>query len=150
LLATTRASGKRVVQQAAPFDFVVALILGDVIDDCLWAEVPVAKYASAVGSIVACDLLVKLAASRSALVFRIVHGKSRVLLQNGEENGHELRREQLNEGDLAHLLRLHGVDDWKDVQAAVLEEGAEVSVVPVHDALPATKQDAPRVREMLR
>jgi len=33
LLTMTRLSGKRVVSQATPFDFVVALIVGDCIDD---------------------------------------------------------------------------------------------------------------------
>ena len=150
LLVTTRASGKRVVQQATPFDFIVALILGDLIDDCLWAEVSVAKFGVAVTSIVACDLLVKLAALHSPLVYRIINGKSRIVLRDGVEDGHELRREQLNEGDLAHLLRKHGIEDWKDVQTALLEEHAELSALRTHDAQPVTKQDLPRVKELMR
>lgn len=39
LLVTTRASGKRVVSQATPFDLLVSLIIGDLIDAALWGEV---------------------------------------------------------------------------------------------------------------
>jgi uncharacterized membrane protein YcaP (DUF421 family) len=150
LLVTTRSSGKRVVQQATPFDFIVALILGDLIDDCMWAEVSVAKFGVAVTSIVTMDLLVKWAALHSDLVFRIINGKSRVVMQNGVEDGKELRREQLNEGDLAHLLRHQGVGDWKVVQTALLEQHAELSVIRTHDAQPATREDLPRVREVVQ
>jgi uncharacterized membrane protein YcaP (DUF421 family) len=150
LLVTARASGKRVVQQATPFDFIVALILGDLIDDCLWAEVSVSKFGAAVTSIVAMDLLVKFAAMHSPLVFRMVNGASRIVLQGGVEDRKELRREQLNENDLGHLLRKHGVDDWKDVQTALLEQHAELSVIRTHDAQPVTREDLPRVREVVQ
>lgn len=150
LLVTARVSGKRVVQQATPFDFIVALILGDLIDDCMWAEVSVAKFGAAVTSVVAADILVKFAAMRSSLVFRLVNGKSRVMLSNGVEDRRELRREQLNEHDLAHLLRREGIDDWKDVQTALLEQHAELSVIRTHDAQPATREDLPRVREAVQ
>jgi len=40
LLAILRASGKRTIAQGTTLDFVVALVLGDLIDDALWAEVP--------------------------------------------------------------------------------------------------------------
>jgi uncharacterized membrane protein YcaP (DUF421 family) len=149
LLVTTRASGKRVIQQATPFDFLVALILGDLIDDCLWAEVSVAKFGAAVTSIVACDLVVKFAAMHSQLVYRIVNGQSRVVMKDGVEEGNALRHEQLNEGDLAHLLRHHGIGDWKQVRTALLEEHAELSVVRTHEAQAATKEDLPRVKELV-
>ena len=60
LAVTTRASGKRVISQATPFDFVIALILGDLVDDALWAEVPMSVFLVASGSLFlvhfACDV----------------------------------------------------------------------------------------------
>jgi uncharacterized membrane protein YcaP (DUF421 family) len=141
LLATTRASGKRVVSQATPFDFLVALILGDLIDDALWAEVGIAKFAVAVGSILVCDALVKIGAFHSLSFFHLVNGRSRALLRDGVEDGEELRRQQLNEGDLAHLLRREGIEDWDDVHLALLERGHELSVIRCPGAEPATKED---------
>jgi uncharacterized membrane protein YcaP (DUF421 family) len=150
LLVMTRASGKRVVRQATPFDFVVALIIGDLIDDAMWAEVPVAKFAGACGSIFLCDVIVKLAAFHSRSFFLLVNGRPRVVLRDGVEDGHGLRAEQLNEGDLAQLLRLEGIDDWKDVKVAMLDQDHGLSVIACDDAKPATKEDAPRVRELMK
>ena len=150
LLVMTRASGKRVVRQATPFDFIVALIIGDVIDDALWAEVPVAKFAGACGSIFLCDVITKLAAFHSRSFFLLVSGRPRVVLRDGVEDGQGLRAEQLNEGDLGHLLRLEGIDDWKDVKVAMLEEDHGLSVIRCHDAEPVRKEDVSRVRKMLR
>jgi uncharacterized membrane protein YcaP (DUF421 family) len=44
LLLLLRLAGKRTIQQGMPFDFVFALILGDLIDDAVWAEVPFAQF----------------------------------------------------------------------------------------------------------
>jgi len=141
LLVLTRTSGKSTVSQATPFDFVVSLILGDLIDDALWAEVSIAKFGVAAGSIVFCDLAVKLAAFRSRSFFRLVSGDPRVVLRDGIEDGAALSREQLNEGDLEHLLRLDSIDreHWQDVHVGMLELDHELSVILTPGAEPATK-----------
>jgi uncharacterized membrane protein YcaP (DUF421 family) len=49
LLVFVRLSGKRSVKHAHTFDFVLALILGDMIDDFLWAEVAASTFVVATG-----------------------------------------------------------------------------------------------------
>jgi uncharacterized membrane protein YcaP (DUF421 family) len=44
LAALVRLSGKRTVKHASPFDFTVALIIGDMVDDVLWAEVNASSF----------------------------------------------------------------------------------------------------------
>lgn len=141
LLFVTRISGKRMISQATPFDFIVALILGDLIDDALWAEVTTAKFAGAVGSILICDAITKLGSFHSLTFFHLVNGWSRTVLRDGTEDGHELRRQQLNEDDLAHLLRLKGIEQWDEVHLALLERGHDLSVIRNPQDEPATKQD---------
>lgn len=148
LLATTRASGKRVISQATPFDLLVSLIIGDLIDDAIWAEVSMAKFGAATGTIFLCDLAMKFAAQRWDAVHRLVCGTPKAVLRDGYEDGHALRGEQLNEADLAHLLRLQGIDDWKDVHIAFVERDHEVSAIRQPGAEPAQKKDAPRVMEL--
>lgn len=150
LLVTTRATGKRSVSQATPFDLLVSLIIGDLIEDAIWAEVSVMKFAVAVATICVCDLIVKMIAARSDAFHRFVNGQPAAVLRDGVEDGHALRHEQLNEGDLAHLLRLQGVDDWKEVHLGLVEADHEVSVIRRPEAEPAQKKDAQKVKEMLR
>ncbi|HJQ98622.1 MAG TPA: hypothetical protein VJ826_09915 [Candidatus Polarisedimenticolaceae bacterium] len=59
LLLLLRLAGKRGVKQVTPFDFVFVLIVGDMIDDALWAEVPFAQFVVATSTLV----LMKLAAT---------------------------------------------------------------------------------------
>ena len=44
LLVMMRVSGKRLVRHASPFDFTLSLILGDMVDDVLWAEVDASVF----------------------------------------------------------------------------------------------------------
>ena len=152
LMITTRASGKRVISQATPFDFVVSLIVGDLIDDCIWAEVSVAKFGAAVSSIFFCDAVVTLLSFHSPRFLHVVNGRPRVVLREGVEDKNELRKEQLNELDLEHLLRLDGLDrdKWKDARMAVLERDHETSLILRPGAEPATKQDAARAMELIK
>lgn len=148
LLVTTRMSGKRVISQATPFDLLVSLIAGDLIDDAIWAEVSQAKFGVAAGTIFLCDLVVKWVAQRWDAFHHLVNGSPTAVLRDGCEDGKALRSEQLNEQDLAHLLRLQGIDDWKDVHIAFVERDHEVSAIRQPGAEPAQKKDAPRVMEL--
>jgi uncharacterized membrane protein YcaP (DUF421 family) len=140
LLLMVRLSGKRVVVQATPFDFVAALIVGDMFDDAVWAEVGMAKFAVGVGSLFVCDALTKLGASRWRWFHKLVDGVPAVLLRDGVEDGDGLRREQLNEDDLAHLLRLDGIDDWSKVAIAAQERDHELSCILTDAAEPVQKR----------
>lgn len=51
LLILVRLSGKRAVRQASPLDFTVSLILGDMVDDALWAEVNASLFVVATSAL---------------------------------------------------------------------------------------------------
>jgi hypothetical protein len=51
LLALLRVSGKQTVRQSRAFDFLLALIVGDLIDDALWSEVPLSQFVVAAGTL---------------------------------------------------------------------------------------------------
>ena len=141
LLVVTRASGKRAIAQATPFDFIVSLIVGDLVDDALWAEVSMARFATAAGTVVACDVVVKILALRSKRFFRLVEGVPSIVLRDGAEDLRALRSEQLNEGDLDHLLRLEGVRERKELKLAILERDHSLSVIRRPETEPLQRQD---------
>lgn len=47
-----RLSGKRAIRQGSPFDFTVALVVGDMMDDLIWAEVQAGVFVVATGTLV--------------------------------------------------------------------------------------------------
>jgi uncharacterized membrane protein YcaP (DUF421 family) len=57
LLGLLRLAGKRSIRAGSPFDFVLALTLGDLIDDAIWSEVPVAQFFVASATLVLTKLL---------------------------------------------------------------------------------------------
>jgi uncharacterized membrane protein YcaP (DUF421 family) len=56
LLAMVRLSGKRAVSQGTPFDFVLALIFGDLVDDLVWAEVSASTFIVATATLFVANL----------------------------------------------------------------------------------------------
>jgi uncharacterized membrane protein YcaP (DUF421 family) len=147
LLIAARASGKRAVAEATPFDFVLALIMGDLIDDALWAEVSFAKFAAGTGALFVLDVMARMMESRSDAIYRLLNGQPSVLLANGRKKADGLRREQLNDDDLAHLLRREGIDRRSEVRLAVLELDSQLSVIKNHENEPLTSAERNLVDE---
>jgi uncharacterized membrane protein YcaP (DUF421 family) len=58
ILILLRVSGKRTVKQGDLASFVVALIIGDMFDDLIWAEVSAAQFIVGVGTLVFVHFLV--------------------------------------------------------------------------------------------
>lgn len=52
LLGLLRLAGKGSIRSGSPFDFVLALTIGDLIDDAVWAEVPIAQFFVAAATLV--------------------------------------------------------------------------------------------------
>jgi uncharacterized membrane protein YcaP (DUF421 family) len=44
LLVLLRLAGKRTVHHASAFDFVLAIAIGDLVDNAIWAEVPLVEF----------------------------------------------------------------------------------------------------------
>ncbi|HSL20844.1 MAG TPA: hypothetical protein VK886_04865 [Vicinamibacterales bacterium] len=60
LHAVVRAAGKRTVSSSGPFDFVLSLVIGDLVDNVIWSEVTPAQFAAAVSSLVILHFAVSL------------------------------------------------------------------------------------------
>ena len=143
LLALLRLSGKRTVAQGTPFDFVLALILGDTVDNLIWGEITAARFVAAVGTLTLVHLLVAWAQSVSPLVSRVVSGSPTLLLSHGQPRERGLRKEHVAESELEELLRLYGVprERWSEVERALLETSGEASVGYEPLDQPATRGD---------
>jgi len=78
-LVLVRASGKRSVRHGDATSFVLALILGDLFDDALWAEVSMAQFVVASGTLALVHVLATVdAAARQGRQWR-----ARITLRGG-------------------------------------------------------------------
>ena len=65
LLVFVRVSGKQSVRHATTFQFVIALVMGDLVDDAIWAEVSLAKFLVAVAALFATHWAIEYASYRA-------------------------------------------------------------------------------------
>lgn len=149
LVAMTRLTGKRVVSQATPFDLVVALIIGDMIDNAIWGDVPMAEFMAGAGTIFVTDIAVTFAAVRSKRFSRLILGAPVVAVRDGLPDLHSLRREQMNGMDLEHLLRIRGLASPDEARLALVEIDHQLSVLRKPRAQPVRREDAEAVRHLL-
>jgi uncharacterized membrane protein YcaP (DUF421 family) len=148
LLALLRASGKRTVAEGSPFDFVLALVIGDMIDDLLWAEIGAAHFSAAVGTLAVAHTVVSWASSRWDWVDRLVEGAPAPVVLDGRPERSGLRTERMNEKSLAFELRHAGLDrdDWGEVKSAHVEPSGSVSVLRTRADRPLPRGEAGALR----
>jgi uncharacterized membrane protein YcaP (DUF421 family) len=58
LLVMLRLPGKRAITRATPLDFVIGLVLGDLVDNAIWGSVPQSEFFVAVAALLGTRLLV--------------------------------------------------------------------------------------------
>ena len=67
LLILVRVTGKQSIRHGTTFEFVIALVIGDMVDNAIWAEVSLAKFLVAVGTLFAAHWAVESANFRVPL-----------------------------------------------------------------------------------
>jgi uncharacterized membrane protein YcaP (DUF421 family) len=58
LLVVLRLAGKRSLTRATPFDLVLSLAMGDLVDNAIWREIPLAHFFVAVATLAAARVFV--------------------------------------------------------------------------------------------
>ena len=147
LLGLLRLAGKRAIAQGTPFDFVLALILGDLVDDLLWAEVPASQFVVAAGALGLVHTVASLASLAKTPFARLLEGEPVVFVRRGLPEREGLRRERISGGEVEEMLRLQGLDrtDWADVEEARVEGSGGISLSRRESARDAQQRDAPFV-----
>jgi uncharacterized membrane protein YcaP (DUF421 family) len=141
MLLVIRALGKRTVGNFSAFDLLVALMLGEVVDEIIYGDV---RFIQGTVAIV---VLGALAYADSLLSFwdhgmeAILEGKPTIVVRNGEFHRKGMRQERMNEKDVLAALRMEGIRDMREVHYATVEHDGTVSVVPHEWAEPAIKAD---------
>ena len=140
-LVLVRISGKQALGQLTAMDFVITLIIGDLFDDIIWAEVLVAQGIVAFTVIVFAHMLVTFLSSRNIRFYRLVTSPERLLIENGKLVQQGLQQEWMQPEDLQAELRLKGEEHPREVKQAWLEPSGQVSVVKKPSSRPLPKKD---------
>ena len=145
LLVVMRFLGKRAVGDATAFDFIVALILGEVVDEPIYGDVPLVQGLLVIAVIAGWHAVNSYLGYRSPRFDRLTGGSPTILVRDGAIDRKALRRERINDAELRVMLRLHQIEDLKDVKEATLEPDGQLSVIKTDEARELTRSDVARL-----
>jgi uncharacterized membrane protein YcaP (DUF421 family) len=141
LLIVVRLLGKREIGNTSAFDLIVALILGEVVDEIIYGDVTILQGVVAIVVVALWHLVNSWASFKSKFIEKLTGAPPTVVVKNGEIQRKNLARERLNEDELLSELRMMGVDDVKEVKQATLEPNGKISVIQEDWAKPVQRQD---------
>jgi len=127
----TRIVGKRELSSLEPFDLILLVAIGDLIQQ----GVTQTDY-SVTGAILAVCTIAVLSVFVSFVNFKfrrlrgVLEGEPVVLVENGKMIEPNMRRERITVDDLEAEGRKQQVESIDDMKWAVLETGGQVSVIP--------------------
>lgn len=126
----TRVVGRRELGTMEPFDLILLVVIGDLVQQ----GVTQSDY-SLTGALIVVATIAVLTVGMSWLSFRVprlrpvLEGEPRVLLQDGKVIERNLRRERLTVEELAAEARQAQIGDLSTVRFAVLETSGKISFV---------------------
>jgi uncharacterized membrane protein YcaP (DUF421 family) len=131
ILVLVRVMGRRELSKMEPFDLIVLIVIGDLVQQGVTQQ----DY-SVTGAVLAVGTIAVLAVSMSWLSVRfarvrpVLDGRPVVLVEKGSPIADNLRRERITLDELSAQARLSGIASLEKVQWAVLETGGQISFIP--------------------
>ncbi|TCI98738.1 YetF domain-containing protein [Aeromicrobium sp. IC_218] len=123
-----RIVGKRELSELSAFDFVILVVVGDLV-----AEGVISEDTSVTGAVVAVATIALLTVGTSWLSWKLPRRRSffegvpTLLVRDGRIIHESLRIERLDEADLLAAARTNGIEHLEDVKWAVLEQDGSFS-----------------------
>ena len=143
LIAAVRFMGKRQIGQMEPSEFVVAMLIADLIAIPMQnSGIPLYYGVIPVLTVLGLELLLSGLSMKSLRFRRLLCGKPVILIENGHILQKNLRRTHITLDELTGQLRLKDVLDLRTVQYAILETNGNLSVFLYPKDSPATAKDA--------
>ena len=130
LLVVTRAVGRRELSSMEPFDLILLVVLGDLIQQ----GVTQSDYSLA-GTLIVVGVIAVFTVGTSYVSFKVprlrgvLEGEPIVLVEHGNVIERNLRRERMTHDELAAEARLQQIADMERVRLAVLETNGSVSFI---------------------
>jgi uncharacterized membrane protein YcaP (DUF421 family) len=142
LMITTKALGRTQITQITPFDFISALVLGEVVGGAVHdKEIGFLQVLYAVFIWGLLIYLTELITQKFIKSRFLLEGSPSLIIRRGHINYKQLKRSKLDLDQLQNLLRKKDIFSIKDVEFAVLETDGTVSVLKKASSDTPTKKD---------
>jgi uncharacterized membrane protein YcaP (DUF421 family) len=131
-MALFRLAGRRTLADISPFDFVLLLIISELVQQAIVADDSSLTNALILCStLVALDIGISLWKQRAPRVEHLVEGKAVLLVDHGEPLSDALEQMRIDADDILAAARLaQGLERMDQIRFAVLEKTGGISIVP--------------------
>jgi len=126
----TRALGRRELSTLQPFDLILLIVIGDLIQSgVIQNDLSVTGVIMVLCTIGTLEVLTSYLGFRFRRIRPYLQGEPIVLVENGKLIERNMRRERLTLDDLAEKARLSEIAAIEDIKWAVLETNGDISFI---------------------
>jgi uncharacterized membrane protein YcaP (DUF421 family) len=130
LYVLMRLLGKRELGQMTPFELIVLVVIGDLIQQGVTQnDFSLTGAIIAVSTIAFWALVMSWASYLWPSAERLLEGEPRVIVRDGELIDTNLRRNRLTRSEIESEMRLAGISSMRDVAWAILEPRGKISFI---------------------
>lgn len=132
LLVLFRATGKRTLAQATPFDLILVLIISEAVQNgMVGKDYSLTNAVLIVTTLLATDIAVSFMARRFKPVDRWIENIPLILLEDGLVITERLAKSRVDEADIMEAARqLRGLERMDQIKYAILERNGDISIIP--------------------
>lgn len=135
LFGLLRLMGKRELGQMTPFELVVIIVMGDLIQQAVTqADTSLTGAILAVGTFAFLAILLSWISWRFPATQRLLEGEPRVIVRNGVIDRGALVRDRMTIDELEAEMRMAGIASLSMVAWAILETSGRISFIRSDDA----------------
>ena len=130
VLIVTRFMGKREIGQMQPFEFVIAIMIADLsIMPMSEIGIPILYGIIPILALLAMHMLISYLNLKSIKIREIICGKPTILINKGVIDENALIKENFTINELQEKLRSKDINNFSDVEFAILETSGDVNVI---------------------
>jgi uncharacterized membrane protein YcaP (DUF421 family) len=127
----TRVVGRRELSQLEPFDLILLVVVGDLVQQGVTqSDESVTGALIVISTIALLSIAVSWISFRSRRVRTITEGEPIVLVQDGRPIERNMRRERITLEDIQEEARQAQISSVADLRWAILEDGGRISCIP--------------------
>ena len=135
VFAFTRALGRRELATLQPFDFILLVVIGDLIQSGVTqSDMSITGVLITVSTIGILQVAISYLSFRFRRMRPFLQGEPIVLVENGQFIERNMRRERLTTDDLAEKARMNEIESIDQVKWAVLETNGDISFIKQPDS----------------
>ncbi|WP_299093933.1 DUF421 domain-containing protein [uncultured Metabacillus sp.] len=142
LFVLTRILGKTQITQITTFDFISALVLGELVGNAIYDEkVGVSRIIYAVIIWGLLIYILEIITQKWSSTRGLLEGRPSIIIRNGKIIRESLKKNKLDINQLQHLIRSKGAFSIRELEYAILETDGTVSILKKPSYETPTKGD---------